>query len=102
MLKSKDELSDKMAHLYLKIIMYRIRGDIVKNKKTLNILNGQCMYDYFINNNITYDGEIVPFNEAMCIGYYNKIPFSKEFIENRLKTHNVAFNQYKDLSLIHI
>lgn len=69
------------------------------NIRIINILNGQCMYDYFIKNDIEYKGKIIPFNEAMCVGTVSEIIFSEEFIENRCKTHNVSRLDYEKITL---
>ena len=64
------------------------------DKKIINILNGQYMYDYFKRNNIITEGINISFNEAMCVGEVSKEIFADEFINKRCHTHKVSFDKY--------
>lgn len=66
--------------------------------KTINILNGQCMYDYFKENEVKYEGSIIPFNEAMCVGTATEEIFSEDFIKNRCRAHNVSIEEYEKIT----
>ncbi|MGM9986008.1 MAG: DUF1835 domain-containing protein [Bacillaceae bacterium] len=69
-------------------------------KKVLHILNGQCMYDYFKENKLEEENEIIPFNEAMCAGdVTTEEIFSDEFIKQRCFTHNVTLEEYQKITL---
>lgn len=68
------------------------------SNKVLNILNGQCMYDYFKKNKI--EKNIIPFNEAMCEGdIFTTDIFSKEFVKERCKVHGTNIDDYKKIVL---
>jgi hypothetical protein len=66
-------------------------------KNTLNILNGESMYNYFKQYSLDTDGVYVPFNEAMCVGEVTTDIFSKEFNKCRCNTHHVTMEQYDEL-----
>ncbi len=68
-------------------------------KNLLNILNGQCMYDSFRENNLMEEGIYIPFNEAMCVGQASEGVFSEEFITCRCESHNVTLEQYREVVL---
>jgi hypothetical protein len=68
-------------------------------KNTLNILNGQAMYNYFKKTDFLIQGEMVPFNEAMCYGSTSNDLFSEEFVEIRSKVHHVTPSQYAEITL---
>lgn len=68
-------------------------------KRTLHILNGQAMYNFFKRTNFLEQELMVPFNEAMCYGKtYNDL-FSNEFTEIRAKVHHVTPVQYSETIL---
>ncbi|MFZ7946009.1 hypothetical protein [Neobacillus sp. 19] len=68
-------------------------------KRTLHILNGQAMYNFFKRTNFLEQELMVPFNEAMCYGKtYNDL-FSNEFTEIRAKVHHVTPMQYSETIL---
>ena len=68
-------------------------------KRTLHILNGQAMYNFFKRTNFLEQELMVPFNEAMCYGKtYNDL-FSNEFIKIRAKVHHVTPMQYSQTVL---
>lgn len=67
--------------------------------KTLNILNGQAMYDYFKKTRHIKDEVMVPFNEAMCYGQASEDIFSEKFIHVRSQSLNVPIDQYKEITL---
>lgn len=69
------------------------------DKKIINILNGQYMYDYFKRNNIITEGINISFNEAMCVGEVSKEIFADEFINKRCHTHKVSFDKYREITL---
>lgn len=71
----------------------------MNGKNTLNILNGQSMYDYFKQNNLDKNGLYVPFNEAMCVGEVTMNIFSNEFNKCRCDAHHVSAEQYNELTL---
>jgi hypothetical protein len=91
----------------LEVILDRFNENniIVENKTTanekatLNILNGQSMYDHFEEHGLDEDGIYVPFNEAMCVGEVTPDIFSSEFNKYRCKAHNVAMQQYDEITL---
>jgi hypothetical protein len=68
-------------------------------KRTLHILNGQAMYNFYKKTNFLEQELMVPFNEAMCYGItYNDL-FSNEFTEIRVKVHRVTPVQYSETIL---
>ena len=46
---------------------------------TLNILNGQAMYNYFKKTDFLEHEIMIPFNEAMCFGDISGELFSQKF-----------------------
>lgn len=81
-------------------IIINIRGSVtMKEKNTLNILNGQSMYDHFKKHNINENGIYTPFNEAMCVGEVIFDIFSNEFNKCRCDAHHVTIQQYNELTL---
>lgn len=68
-------------------------------KRTLHILNGQAMYDYFKKTHFLEQELMVPFNEAMCYGNTCEDLFSPEFIGMRAKVHHVTPEQYAEITL---
>ncbi|MCM3690917.1 hypothetical protein [Neobacillus niacini] len=68
-------------------------------KRTLHILNGQAMYNFFKRTNFLEQELMVPFNEAMCYGETYKDLFSNEFIEIRAMVHHVTPMQYSETVL---
>jgi hypothetical protein len=71
----------------------------MNNNDTINILNGQAMFDYFKNHNLNNNGVYLPFNEAMCVGEVTKEIFSMEFVKYRCNTHNVSIGKYNAITL---
>jgi len=71
----------------------------MNEKNTLNILNGQSMYDYFKLHNFDENGVYIPFNEAMCVGKVTTDIFSNQFNKCRCDTHKVTIEQYNELTL---
>ena len=71
----------------------------MNEKNTLNILNGQSMYNYFKKHHLDENGEYVPFNEAMCVGEAAAHIFSHEFIKYRCEAHSITMEQYKEHTL---
>jgi hypothetical protein len=67
---------------------------------TLNILNGEAMYNYFEKTNFLKQEIMVPFNEAMCYGNTSKNLFSEEFVEIRSNIHHVTPSQYTEITLL--
>lgn len=63
---------------------------------TLNLLNGMAMYEFF-NENCALDGELIPFNEAMCEGSCHENIFSSDFIEERCVIHMCEYEDYENL-----
>lgn len=68
-------------------------------KRTLHILNGQAMYNFFKRTNFLEQELMVPFNEAMCYGKTSNDLFSNEFTEIRAKVHHVTPVQYSEITL---
>ncbi|MEH7494979.1 AraC family transcriptional regulator [Neobacillus niacini] len=66
---------------------------------TLQILNGQAMYDFFKRKNFLQGEMMVPFNEAMCFGETTEDLFTPEFIEKRAKVHHVTPEKYTNITL---
>jgi hypothetical protein len=71
----------------------------MKDENKLNILNGQAMYDYFMQNHLNKDGVYIPFNEAMCVGSVSSVIFSSQFIRCRCDAHHVSLKQYNEITL---
>lgn len=63
-------------------------------KRTLHILNGLAMYNFYNKTNFLEQEWMVPFNEAMCYGNTSPNLFSDEFIQIRAKVHHVTPKQY--------
>jgi hypothetical protein len=72
---------------------------MMSGKRTLHILNGQYMYNYFKETHFLEQELMVPFNEAMCYGNVCNDLFSNEFIEIRAKVHHVTPEQYSEITL---
>ncbi|MBT2657910.1 AraC family transcriptional regulator [Bacillus sp. ISL-18] len=69
-------------------------------KKTLHILNGQAMYNFYKETDFLKGELMVPFNEAMCYGSTCKDLFSPEFIDIRAKVHHVTREQYTEHTIL--
>lgn len=69
------------------------------NKKTLNILNGQAMYEYFKQRHLDENGVFIPFNEAMCVGEAAVDIFSSQFNKYRCTAHHITIEQYNEITL---
>ena len=67
--------------------------------KTLHILNGQAMFDYYEETHFLEQECMIPFNEAMCYGGTCDDLFSSEFIDIRAKVHHVTADQYIEHTL---
>jgi len=67
--------------------------------RTLHILNGQEMYNYFQKTNYLEQDIMIPFNEAMCYGDTSADLFSPEFITIRAGVHHVTLEQYDEITL---
>lgn len=65
-------------------------------EKTLHILNGQAMYNFYKETDFLKGELMVPFNEAMCYGSTCKDVFSPEFIDIRANVHHVTPEQYTE------
>lgn len=70
------------------------------DQNTLNILNGQEMYNYFLKTNFLNQEIMLPFNEAMCYGNTSNDLFSQEFVEIRSNVHHVTPSQYTEITLL--
>lgn len=68
-------------------------------KRTLHLLNGQSMYNYFKMTNFLEGEWMVPFNEAMCYGDTCDEIFSHTFNQIRAKVHHVTPKQYTEITL---
>jgi hypothetical protein len=68
-------------------------------KKTLHLLNGQSMYNYFKKTHFLEGELMIPFNEAMCYGDTCTDIFSHEFTQIRAKVHQVSPEQYTEHTL---
>lgn len=71
----------------------------MNDKNTLNILNGQAMYDYFKKHHLGKNGVYAPFNEAMCVGRVTENIFSSQFNKYRCDAHDITMDQYNELTL---
>ena len=71
----------------------------MSREKTLNILNGQVMYDYFTRYHVDENNEYVPFNEAMCVSEVVVDIFSDQFNQYRCDAHHITIEQYKEITL---
>jgi len=71
----------------------------MSEKCTLNILNGQAMYDYFKEHHFDENNVYVPFNEAMCVGEVVEDIFSREFNKYRCNAHHITMEQYNEVTL---
>ncbi|MCM3729913.1 AraC family transcriptional regulator [Neobacillus cucumis] len=67
--------------------------------KTLHILNGQAMFNYYEETHFLEQECMVPFNEAMCFGGTSDDLFSPEFIDIRANVHHVTPEQYTEHTL---
>lgn len=66
--------------------------------KTLHILNGLSMLDFFQKNHLISENEAyVPFNEAMCWGETTERIFSQKFIEKRIRSLKSTVEEYKKI-----
>jgi hypothetical protein len=72
----------------------------MNDKVTLNILNGQSMFDYFKKYNLDSNGIYAPFNEAMCTGKATLNIFSEEFVKCRCNTHHITMEKYNEVTLL--
>ena len=71
-----------MKQEIIKHVQNKIEADY--SSKTLHILNGSCMLEFFKRNNIMSEEAVyVPFNEARCWGEVDEKIFSPEFIKKR-------------------
>ncbi|KAA9022275.1 AraC family transcriptional regulator [Niallia endozanthoxylica] len=68
-------------------------------KRTLHLLNGQSMYNYFKMTQFLEEELMIPFNEAMCYGDTCNDVFSHEFTRMRAKVHHVTPEQYTEITL---
>lgn len=68
-------------------------------KRTLHILNGMEMYNYFKETQFLEPELMIPFNEAMCYGSTCDDLFSDEFIKIRSDVHHVTPVQYAEITL---
>lgn len=66
---------------------------------SLNILNGQLMYDDFKEAGLMLEGDYMPFNEALALGPLDKNVFSQEFFEKRRIYHRLDIWDYEKISL---
>jgi hypothetical protein len=65
----------------------------------LNILNGQAMYDFFMQHRVKADNFYTPFNEAMCVGKASPDIFSSRFNQDRCDALNITIEHYTELVL---
>lgn len=68
-------------------------------KRTLHILNGMAMYNFYKKTGFLGNELMIPFNEAMCYGNTCDELFSDEFINIRAKVHHVTPAQYAEITL---
>lgn len=80
--------------------MFKEGAWTLNNKDTLNILNGQAMFDYFKKYNLNKDEMYNPFNEAMCVGEATMDIFSAEFVKCRCNAHRVTMEKYNQVTLL--
>jgi AraC-like DNA-binding protein len=68
--------------------------------KTLHILNGLSMLNFFRKNHLINENEVyVPFNEAMCWGETIEEIFSGQFIEKRILSLKSTHEEYEKIVL---
>ncbi|MBS4214714.1 hypothetical protein [Neobacillus rhizophilus] len=68
-------------------------------KRTIHILNGLAMYNFYKKAKFLEQELMVPFNEAMCYGNTSPNLFSEEFVQLRAKVHHVTPKQYTEHTL---
>ncbi len=71
----------------------------MNGEKTLNIFNGQVMYNYFMQQYLDENNGCVPFNEAMCVGEVSIDIFSDQFNRYRCNAHHITMEQYQGKTL---
>src|SRR5699024_3142724 len=64
------------------------------DRDTLNILNGQSMYDEFNEKQLMGEADFAPFNEAMCINRTTEHIFDEAFIQTRCTGHHESIDNY--------
>jgi hypothetical protein len=69
---------------------------LANEKNTLNILNGQAMYNYFKQHQLDKNGVYAPFNEAMCVGEVIDDIFSDQFNKLRCEAHHITMQEYNE------
>lgn len=69
------------------------------DQETLNVLNGQMMYEEFAKHQLMGNSDYVPFNEAMCTNPTASPIFSEEFNQIRAAGHQVSLQAYEQMTL---
>lgn len=67
--------------------------------KTLHMTNGMATLTVFKERNLNFDGELAPFNEAMCDGNATSDIFGADFIEERASVHGGLLEDYEEIVL---
>ncbi|GFZ33057.1 AraC family transcriptional regulator [Clostridium zeae] len=93
-IKNKENIV--MKNEAIKNVQSQIRSDYPF--RTLHILNGLSMLNFFEKNHLISENEVyVPFNEAMCWGETAEKIFSLEFIEKRARSLKSTPEEYKKI-----
>lgn len=69
------------------------------DRDILNILNGQMMYEEFVNHQLMEKSDYVPFNEAMCANETTYAIFGDEFNRLRAAGHRVSLQEYEKITV---
>ncbi|GKU27445.1 helix-turn-helix transcriptional regulator [Clostridium folliculivorans] len=92
----KNKENTAMKNETIKNVQSQIKRDYPF--KTLHILNGLNMLNFFRKNQLINKNEAyVPFNEAMCWGETAEEIFSPEFIEKRTRSLKSTLEEYKKI-----
>ncbi|MBK1812760.1 helix-turn-helix transcriptional regulator [Clostridium sp. YIM B02505] len=92
----KNKENAAMKNETIKNVQNQIKRDFPF--KTLHILSGLSMLDFFRKNHLIHENEVyVPFNEAMCWGETAEKIFSKDFIEKRVCSLKSTIEEYKKI-----
>lgn len=65
--------------------------------KKINIVNGMALYSFIRDNDLAFEGDVLPFNEAMCDGDATPDIFGSEFVSARCVVHCVGMEEYEEI-----
>jgi hypothetical protein len=71
----------------------------MNRENTLNILNGQVMFNHFTQHHLDENNVCAPFNEAICVGEVSVDIFSNQFNQYRCNAHHITMEQYQEKAL---